>query len=102
MIMCSPTFPLSSQFATYPKLRHDTGIRVIQHNNARGHSNAAGYCHHWYLTFDGNKCTNPGTIEQLDYSETTGDFHRAMDSEFVVCLCLFVVACVSSISSMLD
>jgi len=47
----------------------------------RGHNNAAGYCHHWYLTFDGNKCANPDTIETLDYSATTGDNHRAMNSK---------------------
>lgn len=56
-------------------------MRVVIHMNVRGHYEVANHCHHWYLLFDGNKCTNPETIEQLDYSETTGDYHRAMDSK---------------------
>jgi len=46
----------------------------------RGHRNDIGYCNHWYLTFDGNKCTNPDTIEMLDYSPNLGDHHRTMSS----------------------
>lgn len=65
-------------------MRHDTGVRIIQHMNVRGHYNAPSYCHHWYITFDGAKCTNPETIEQLDYSETNGDLHRASDSKSLI------------------
>ena len=54
----------------------------MQFMNIRAHYQAAGYCHHWYLTFDGNKCTNPNTIEQLDYSESTGDYMAMMDSKY--------------------
>lgn len=74
-------FFFHSQSVTYPKVRFDTGIRVIIHMNVRGHYQAADKCHHWYMRFDGYKCTNPATIEQLDYSATTGDLHRAMDSK---------------------
>jgi len=48
----------------------------------RGHHNSPDFCHHWYLTFDGNKCANPDNIEVLDYSATTGNLHRAIDSKF--------------------
>jgi len=52
----------------------------------RGHHNKADFCHHWYLTFDGNKCSNPDTIEVLDYSATTGNLHLAVDSKFGITL----------------
>ena len=67
----------------YPKKRRETGIRVIIHMSVRGHYQAADHCHHWYLTFDDNKCTNPANIEQLDYSATTGDRHHPMDSQYL-------------------
>jgi len=49
----------------------------------KGHSGVADFCHHWYLTFDGNKCANPDTIEVLDYSATAGDLYRATDSRSI-------------------
>ena len=66
---------------TYPKQRAFSGLRVILHLSLGGHRNAPGGCHHWFLTFDGSKCSNPHNIEQLDYSAKTGDYQRAMDRE---------------------
>jgi len=52
---------------------------------AVGGNDAPDHCNHWYFTFDGNKCTNPDTIEMLDYSATAGDMNRAMES-----MCRFI------------
>jgi len=65
---------------TYPKLHADSGLRVIIHMAVRGHLLVANLCNNWYLTFDGNKCTNPDTIEMLDYSLSSVNHHQAMDS----------------------
>ena len=69
------------QYVTYPKTRDDTWIRVIYHTSFRGHHQAGGYCHQWYVTFDGHDCSNPMKITRVDYSSTTGDMHRAAMSE---------------------
>jgi len=45
-----------------------------------GGNDAPDHCNHWYLKFNGDKCTNPETIEMLDYSATTGDMNMAMGS----------------------
>jgi len=65
----------------YPKSLTDSGLRVILHMAVRGHLSVPDHCNRWYLTFDGNKCTNPDTIEMLDYSANIYDNRQAMDSE---------------------
>jgi len=62
----------------YPKKRSDSGLRVILHISVRGHAHGPG-CTRWFLTFNGAVCSNPSSIENVDYSSGTGNHHRATD-----------------------
>lgn len=69
------------QSVTYPKLNRNTGLRIIQYINMRGHYLVADECQRWYITIDGNECASPETIELLDYSLKSVDFHQTSSSK---------------------
>ena len=71
------------QTVTYRKSKNASGLRLIMHITLRGHPNDPNRCQLWQFKFDGNRCTNPGSIEQVDYSANTGNYHRAADSELI-------------------
>ena len=71
------------QTLTYFKRKNTSGLRLIMHITLRGHPNDPDRCQLWQFRFDGNRCTNPGSIEQVDYSANTGNYHRAADSELI-------------------
>ena len=69
------------QTVTYPKTRSTTGIRILLQVTGRGHKDVPG-CNRWYFTFNGNKCTNPSTIEQVSHSSSGGNYHETMSSKY--------------------
>ena len=71
------------QYVTYDKQREDTWIRVKWHTSFRGHYHNPGYCHMWYVTFDGSACSSPMRIARYDYSATAGDCHRGEACELL-------------------
>ena len=66
----------------YKKLHQTSGVRVMLSYDARvynGHeynNNQHGYCCRHYLKFNGDECTNPGTIEGVNSMNRDIDLHR--------------------------
>jgi len=69
------------QRVMYTKEMSDSGLRVVLHMVVRGHGDSPGNCTRWFLTFNGAVCSNPSSIENVDYSSGTGNHHRVTDSK---------------------
>ena len=78
------------QTLTYNKEESETGLRLILNFNVRGHYVYADKCTQWFLTFNGQKCDNPGNIQQVDYSLGTNDFHTSIDCESQIKINVFL------------
>ena len=46
----------------------------------RGHYNDPGECKRFYVTFNGEECTDPAPIDWVTYSAQTGDMRRSATS----------------------
>ena len=45
-----------------------------------GHRNTPSECKRFYVTFNGEECTDPGPIDWVTYSKQTGDMRRSATS----------------------
>ena len=45
-----------------------------------GHRQVSAQCKRFYVTFNGEECTDPGPIDWVTYSKQTGDMRRSATS----------------------
>ena len=62
-------------------LRENSGLRIIQHVNTQGSEGSIEFCMKWYLTFNNQTCSNPDTIQHLEYSDVEKKVRRGSDSK---------------------
>ena len=68
------------QQISYEKTRNDSYIRVNNNAVFRGHYNDPGECKRFYVTFNGEECTDPEPIDWVTFSDQAGDMIRSATS----------------------
>ena len=63
----------------YNKIMNHTLIRIQWYGNLLAHSQIANGCGRWMILINGNECSNPGSIDYVDYNQKNDwfDYHMA-------------------------